>query len=82
MLSAKSKRIIEKRNFRISQSEYGKGFLVRVPSQGFEYDHDAVVDANKQRLKTGSAKKSWNEYGYYSKTSGYPNWAAEFVREY
>ena len=59
------------KTFRIKKDWYGLGYTIQVPSQSFQFDHDQAVEAMMPKLK-GSAKKSWNDYGYYAKTTGWP----------
>ena len=77
----KNTNTMNRRNFYLSPKLYGQNLTIKIYNQGFSYNHDKIVDANKKRFsKGGSAHKSWSENGFYSKTSGYPNWASEFIR--
>ena len=68
--------------FRISKKYLGKGLTIIV-SQGFKYNHDDLFKNQQHRfLKGGSASYSWETHGSYTKTSGYPTWAASFVSEH
>ena len=70
----------ERKNFYLSKSFLGKGYIVKVVAQNFQYNHDEVFQANKKRFKKGgTAFKSWSHYGYYTKTSGHPNWASYYI---
>jgi|TARA_B100000795_G_scaffold264260_1_gene244534 hypothetical protein len=74
------KKITERNNFFLSQDLLGQGYLVRVVSQNFEYNHDDVFNAEKNRfMKGGSAHVSWSRYRYYTKTYGYPDWASDYI---
>ena len=69
-------------NFFSSQNLYGQKLTIRAENQGFYYDHDDVVDANKKRFSSGgSAHKSWSTFKYYTKTSGYPGWASNYINK-
>lgn len=69
------------KTFRVSKKWYGQGITIRVSGQGFEYDHDAVVDGAQDRIgQGGSANHSWEKYGYYVKTAGWPSWAQSQIR--
>ena len=67
------------KNFKVSKKWLGKGLLIRSVEQGFEYDHDAVLNSGKSTLET-TAKKSWDTYGYYTKTNGWPTWATNEIK--
>ena len=70
----------ERKNFYLSKEFLGKGYIVMVVAQNFKYNHDEVFQASKKRFqKGGTAFQSWNHYGYYTKTSGYPNWASDYI---
>ena len=72
--------IITEKNFKLKNDYLGKGYTIRVVSQNFEYKHDEVFNSNKERFtKGGSAYSSWNDYGYYTQSSGYPNWANNYI---
>ena len=72
--------IVEEKNFKLKNVYLGKGYIIRVVSQNFEYKHDEVFSSNRERFKKGgSAYSSWNNYGYYTQTSGYPNWASNYI---
>lgn len=72
--------IITEKNFKLKSDYLGKGYTIRVVSQNFEYKHDEVFNSNKERfIKGGKAYTSWNDYGYYTKSSGYPNWASNYI---
>jgi len=74
------KKITERNNFFLSQDLLGQGYLVRVVSQNFEYNHDDVFNAEKNRfMKGGSAHVSWSRYRCYTKTYGYPDWASDYI---
>ena len=47
------KKITERNNFFLSQDLLGQGYLVRVVSQNFEYNHDDVFNAEKNRFMKG-----------------------------
>ena len=65
--------------FILSKKYLGKGLTIIV-SQGFKYNHDDLFNNQQDRfLKGGSASYSWEMHGSYTKTSGYPSWAASFV---
>ena len=73
--------VIVKKNFFLSQDLYGKKLTIRIERQGFFYNHDEVVDANKKRFSEGgSAYVSWNKYKFYTKTNSYPNWAISYIK--
>ena len=68
-------------NFYLSQNFYGQNHIIRVENQGFYYDHDEIVKAQKERFSIGgSAYRSWSN-GYYSKTIGYPKWANDYIKK-
>lgn len=72
---------VNKNYFYLSEDLYGKNMTVRVNNQGFAYNHDDIIDANRNRFsKGGSAFTSWSKYRCYTKTSGYPKWASNFVK--
>jgi hypothetical protein len=74
------KKTIERRNFYLSKTLLGHGYLVRVVNQNFEYNHDDVFNRNKKRfLERGSAHRSWSVYECYTKTSGFPKWASDYI---
>ena len=74
------KKITERNNFFLSQDLLVQGYLVRVVNQNFEYNHDDVFNAEKNRfMKGGSAHVSWSRYRYYTKTYGYPDWASDYI---
>ena len=76
------KKITERSGFYLSQNLLGQGYLVRVMNQNFEYNHDNVFNAEKDRfMKGGSAHHSWSKYRCYTKTSGYPDWASDYIFE-
>lgn len=68
--------------FRLSESWLGQGLTIRVPSGGFEYDHDALFAAVKDDMfgPNGRARKSWVTYGTYTNSSSYPAWASDFIK--
>ena len=68
-------------NFYLSPKYYGQNLIIRVENQGFYYDHDEIVKAQKERFSIGgSAYRSWSN-GYYSKTIGYPKWANDYIKK-
>ena len=68
--------------FYLSQALYGKKLIIKINNQGFCYNHDEIVNANKERFSEGgSAYRSWSEHGFYSKTNGYPGWANEHIKK-
>jgi hypothetical protein len=73
--------VLVRKSFQLRKSMLGQGNIIIVPEQGFSYDHDKLVHAiYKTQFAPGQpADKSWNKNGTYSKTSGYPNWASEFI---
>tara|TARA_B110000305_G_scaffold215803_1_gene253659 strand:- start:357 stop:593 length:237 start_codon:yes stop_codon:yes gene_type:complete len=72
---------INKNYFYLSKNLYGKNLTIKIDNQGFSYNHDEIVDANKERfLEGGRAYRSWSNYGRYTKTNGYPNWAINYIR--
>ena len=74
--------IMDRKYFYLSQSLYGKKLTIKINNQGFCYNHDEIVDANKERFSEGgSAYRSWSINGFYSKTNGYPGWANGFIRK-
>ena len=83
MLVKKMKNNVNMRkNFFLSQNLYGQKLTIRVENQGFYYDHDDVVNANKKRFSLGgSAYRSWSRHKYYTKTSGYPGWASNYIKK-
>ena len=67
-------------NFYLSSEYYGQNLIIRVENQGFYYDHDEIVKAQKERFSVGgSAYKSWSN-GHYSQTNGYPKWANDYIK--
>lgn len=74
------KKTEDRKNFYLSKKYLNKGLVIQIRNQGFEYNHDDVFNNNRDRFtKGGSAHKSWNKYGYYTKTTGYPKWAGEYI---
>tara|TARA_B100001115_G_C15846192_1_gene426479 strand:- start:4791 stop:5435 length:645 start_codon:yes stop_codon:yes gene_type:complete len=74
---------IEKKYFVLSKNLYGNGNIIVVPNQGFQYNHDKVVENNIDRFKPdGSAFTSWSKYGIYSTTNGYPKWAKNEISSF
>ena len=72
--------IITEKNFKLKSDYLGKGYTIRVVSQNFEYKHDEVFNSNKERfIEGGKAYTSWNDYGYYTQSSGYPSWASNYI---
>ena len=72
--------IITEKNFKLKSEYLGRGYTIRVVSQNFEYKHDEVFNSNKERFaKGGSAHTSWSKYSQYTKTTGYPNWASNYI---
>ena len=68
-------------NFYLSPKYYGQNLIIRVENQGFYYDHDEIVKAQKERFSIGgSAYKSWSN-GHYSQTNGYPKWANDYIKK-
>ena len=68
-------------NFYLSPEYYGQNLIIRVEKQGFYYDHDEIVKAQKERFSVGgSAYKSWSNR-YYSQTNGYPQWANDYIKK-
>ena len=61
---------------------YKKKLVVVVKNQGFSYDHDELLDAvYSSRFASGKpAHNCWEKHGFYTKNKGYPNWAAEFIK--
>ncbi|WP_299055879.1 hypothetical protein [uncultured Polaribacter sp.] len=73
---------MNKNYFFLSQGLYGQRLIIKINNQGFCYNHDEIVDANKESFSEGgSANRSWSEYGCYSKTNGYPGWAKEHIKK-
>ena len=69
-------------NFYLSPKYYGQNLIIRVENQGFYYDHDEIVKAQKEIFSIGgSAYRSWSNYGYYSKTNGFPDWANDYIKK-
>jgi hypothetical protein len=67
--------------FLLKQDYVGQGLTILVKHQGFKYNHDNLYNDQKERfMKGGGAFKSWSTYRYYTKTSGFPNWASEFIK--
>jgi len=72
---------INRNCFYLSQDLYGQNLTIKIDNPGFSYNHDEIVDANKERFSIGgSACKSWNNHRCYTKTSGYPNWSINFIK--
>ena len=46
---------VNKNYFYISQDLYGKNMTVRVNNKGFVYNHDDIIDANKNRFSKGGS---------------------------
>ena len=61
---------------------YKKKYVIVVKNQGFSYNHDEIVDAvYPSRFAPGQpAHNCWEKRRCYSRTEGYPNWAAEFIK--
>ena len=73
---------MDRKYFYLSQSLYGKKLTIKINNQGFCYNHDEIVDANKERFSEGgTAHSSWSIYRRYSKTNGYPDWANEHIKK-
>ena len=74
---------IIRRNFYLSQEYYGRGLVIAVRELGFYYNHDEIIDAvyNSRFAPGCPAHTSWENYGYYTKTNGFPGWANEFIEE-
>jgi hypothetical protein len=71
---------ITERNFILRRRYLGKGYTIKVNSQNFQYNHDELFKSQKERFfEGGRAYSSWNNYGYYTQSSGYPNWASNHV---
>ena len=77
-----SKEIIVRPNFYLSKALHGKNLMISVKSQGFSYDHDELLNAvySTRFAKGMPAHNSWEKSGANSRTLGFPNWAAEFVK--
>ena len=77
-----SKEIIVRPNFYLSKALHRKNLMILVKSQGFSYDHDELLDSvYSTRFAEGQpSHKSWEKSGANSRTLGFPNWAAEFVK--
>ncbi len=76
-----SQRIQLSTNFKLNKAWLGQNLIIKVINQEFEYDHDALFNAVKSRFTEGGrAYNSWSKYGYYVKTSGWPNWAADHIK--
>jgi hypothetical protein len=77
-----SKEIIVRPNFYLSKALHRKNLMISIKSQGFSYDHDELLNAvySTRFAKGMPAHNSWENYGFNSKTKGFPNWAAEFVK--
>ena len=72
--------IITEKNFKLKSDYLGKGYTIRVVSQNFQYNHDELFKSQKERFSEGGrAYTSWNNYGYYTRSHGYPRWAEEFI---
>lgn len=68
------------RNFILRKNYLGKGITINVHSQNFKYNHDELFKSQTERFsKGGSAYTSWNNYGYYTRSHGYPNWAEGYI---
>jgi hypothetical protein len=73
---------INKNYFYLSQDFYGQKLTIKINNQGFCYNHDEIVDANKERfLEGGRAHRSWSNYGCYTKTKGYPKWVNDYIKK-
>lgn len=73
---------MNKNYFFLSQGLYGQRLIIKINNQGFYYNHDKIVDANKERFSEGgTAHRSWSIYRCYSKTNGYPGWANEHIKK-
>ena len=71
---------ITERNFILRRKYLGKGYTIKVNSQNFQYNHDELFKSQKERFSEGGrAYTSWNNYGYYTRSHGYPRWAEEFI---
>lgn len=71
--------IQEVKNFILKRAWFGLNYTIVIPNRGVEYSHDEVVEAARKILES-SAKKSWENYGYYTSSNKWPSWADKFIR--
>lgn len=70
--SKTQKNILERKNFILSKTMYGKGkiILIKYDSTTIRYNHDEVFESVKERI---ISLPCWENYGYYTKSKGMPN---------
>ena len=76
-MSNKKQEVKEVKRFVISKGMIGKGLRLRFTTkkgETYEYDHDAVIEANKERLE---AMNCWHRYKNYTSTTNIPGFAKE-----
>ena len=72
--------IKKEKRFILSKKLLNKNIIIHVVNQNFKYDHDDLFNNQIKRFSIGGrAHKSWENYGYYVKTNGYPNWACNHI---
>ena len=65
------------KRFVMRQTLIGKKAIITFTNKkgnSFTYDHDAVYEANKDKL---NAMPCWNKYKNYTNTNNLPTWARE-----
>lgn len=70
------------KNFRVSENWLGQGLIIKVPTLGIQYDHDALVKGVWKSVlgPGGSAEKSWKSHKCYTNSNSYPSWAEPYIR--
>jgi hypothetical protein len=72
---AKVQNVVEKKRFVIAKKQYGQGLIIKFTNkkgETYEYNHDAVYDANRAKLE---AMDCFNKYGNYTNSNKLPGWA-------
>ena len=75
-MAKKANNMVTKR-FVMRKSLIGKKAIITFTNKKgdtFTYDHDAVYDANKDKLE---AMNCWHKYKNYTNTNALPTWARE-----
>lgn len=67
------------RNFTLSSSLDGLGVLIILKDQGLMYDHDEVLNANRNHYQS---LKCWSTYGSYTKSLGVPENCMKFIKRF
>ena len=81
-MSKKKQEVKEVKRFVVSKGMIGKGLRIRFTSAAkgktWEYDHDAVYEAAKEKLE---AMNCWHRYKNYTSTTNVPSFAKELAEE-